>query len=121
MDQWRVYRRSDPGADGGVTLLVWLAAMLCACRRDDEAHSQLAANANYLPAVGSAERHEFAVYGLRTITSVCTTHDSVCTRWSTPSALADLNAMTAADAAAQTWLERRDRWWHQLLNCAGPS
>ncbi|MFG1995264.1 hypothetical protein ACGFJ7_35345 [Actinoplanes sp. NPDC048988] len=106
---------------GGATLLLWLAAMLCACRRDLDAHAQLLADSRLLPPRGSAERYELAEYGIRTFTRVVATHDNVCARWRHPSPLAELGALTFADDAAQPWSERRNRWWRLLLSLPGVS
>ncbi|GLZ00773.1 hypothetical protein [Actinoplanes sp. NBRC 103695] len=108
--------RNQQHDDGGTTLLLWLAAMLCACRRDNDAEAQLFADSRLLPPPGSPERHEFAEYGIRTFARVSATHDQACARWQHPALLADLGALTLADAAAQPWPERRNRWWRLLLS-----
>lgn len=111
VDLWRSQRHSG----GGTTLLLWLAAMLCACRRDLDAEAQLLADSRLSPTVGSPERYDFAVYGIRTFTRVATGHDSACARWQPPPKLAELSSHTAAEAATQPWPERRSRWWQRLL------
>lgn len=116
-DLWRRQRHSG----GGPTLLLWLAAMLCACRRDLEAETLLLADGQLLPTVGSYERYEFAVYGIRTFTWVATGHDNACARGQPPPALAELSARTSPTAATQPWLERRSYWWQQLLALPGSS
>jgi hypothetical protein len=101
---------------GGVTLLFWLAAMLCACRRDDEAEAQLLADSRLLPARGSPQRYELAEYGIRTFTKVAATHDNACARWQHPPPLAEFCALTHTDTATQPWFQRRNHWWHRLLS-----
>lgn len=117
VDLWHNQQHSG----GGTTLLLWLAAMLCACRRDLDAETQLLTNGRLLPTVGSPERYEFAAYGIRTFTWVAMGHDSVCARQQIPSALAELSAHTTAEAATEPWPERRDLWWRLLLTLPGPS
>ena len=108
--------RNQQHDGGGATLLLWLAAMLCACRRDLDAHRQLLAGSQLLPPRGSAERYELAEYGIRTFTRVAATHDHACARWRHPPPLAELNALTLAADATQPWSERRNRWWRLLLS-----
>jgi hypothetical protein len=117
VDLWRSQRHRG----GGTTLLLWLAAMLCACRRDLEVEALLLADGRLLPIAGSPERYEFAVYGIRTFTKVATGHDSVCARRPPLAALAELSAHTAAEAATQPWPERRGLWWQLLLTLPGSS
>jgi hypothetical protein len=115
---WRRQFHSAEEANGGATLLMWLVAMLCACRRDDDAEARLLADELLLPEPGTAERGEFAVYGIRVLTRACTTHDDICARGQLPPSLAELGAPATTGAAARPWHERRDRWWLLLLTGA---
>lgn len=118
LNLWRSQFHSAEDANGGATLLVWLVALLCACRRDDDAEARLLADELLLPEPGTPEREEFAVYGIRTLTRARTTHDDICARGQLPPSLAELGASATTGAAARPWHERRDRWWRLLLTGA---
>ena len=100
----------------GVTLIVGVAAMMSACGRDTDARDVIAANSRYLPALGSVDRHTFAVYALRAMDDVAGSHPAVCPAH-TRGAWAAALAATGDDTLP--WPHRRDRWW-QLLTCGPP-